>query len=360
MPNTFEKIYYHNDLGWTGQQPHTYAFNHYTSSEDESLKAVSFYTTADNVGYTVNIYRQFQNGALGQLATTVSGTITHEGFHTVDLLSVVPLLQGQDFYVELRTSNSQQANDGNTNVSVVTGGSADPWVTTTALPGESFFSDNGTSWTDLQTVDTSANFAINALTVAVPAPCTWAVNTDGKWSTPGNWTGGVPSGPGTTARFLGATPAAVNVDSPVTVGRIFLDVGTAGTNYTLSGTTITLDNTGGVGIGALIDVVSGSHTISSPIILNDDATIAGSGTLNLSGGITGNHTLTVLGNLTASIIQVDTLTIGGTGATAVPEPSAFALIGIGAGGMIAFTWRKRKSRPISSPHRPKQESQISG
>jgi hypothetical protein len=81
------------------------------------LKAISFDTTDDNVGYTVNIYTQFQNGALGQLATTVSGTMAHEGFHTIDLLSLVPLPQGQDFYIELQTSNGQQANDGNTNPS---------------------------------------------------------------------------------------------------------------------------------------------------------------------------------------------------------------------------------------------------
>ncbi len=176
VPNTFQEIYYHNDLGWTGQQPHAYAFNHFTSNEDGSLTAVSFYTTDDNVGYTVNIYKQFQNGVLGQLATTTSGTIAHEGFHTVDLPSLVPLPQGQDFYIELQTSNGQQANDGNTNVSVVTGGNADPWVTTTALPGESFFSDNGTNWSDLQNVDASANFAIDGLTIAgVPEPSSVAL-----------------------------------------------------------------------------------------------------------------------------------------------------------------------------------------
>ena len=100
--------------------------------------------------------------------------MAHEGFHTIDLPSLVPLTQGQDFYIELQTSNGQQANDGNTNVTVVTGGSADPWVTTTALAGESFFSDNGMNWTDLQTVDASANFAINGLTI-VPEPSSLAL-----------------------------------------------------------------------------------------------------------------------------------------------------------------------------------------
>jgi C1A family cysteine protease len=176
VPNSYQEVYYHNDLGWTGQQPHAYAFNHFTADKSGSLKSVSFYTTDDNVGYTVKIFRKYQNGALSELASTASGTQTHEGFHTVDLTSLVPLAQGQDFYIELQTSNGQQAHDGNTDVTVVTGGTADPYVTTAALAGESFFSDNGVNWTDLQTVNTSANFAINGLTI-VPEPSSLALLT---------------------------------------------------------------------------------------------------------------------------------------------------------------------------------------
>jgi hypothetical protein len=176
VANTFQHVYYHNDLGWTGQQSHTYAFNHFTASQDGLLKAVSFYTTEDNVDYSVSIFTRFDDGTLSELATTASGAIAHEGLHTIDLPSLVSLANGQDFYIELRTSNGQQACDGNTNVTVVTGGSVDPFVQTTALPGESFFSDDGVSWTDLQTVNQSANFAINGLTIqAVPEPSACAM-----------------------------------------------------------------------------------------------------------------------------------------------------------------------------------------
>jgi len=90
----------------------------------------------------------------------------------------VPLVQGQDFYIELQTSNGQQADDGDTSLRQLLDfqnvtGDAD----TTSLPGESYYSDNGTSWTDLYSVDGthSENFAIDGLTVAAPEPSSLAL-----------------------------------------------------------------------------------------------------------------------------------------------------------------------------------------
>jgi lysophospholipase L1-like esterase len=178
--------------------------------------------------------------------------------------------------------------------------------------------------------------------IAVPTPSTWESNADGIWSSPGNWSTGVPSGPGATARFVGASPATVNVDCPVTVGQIVLDAGAAETNYTISGCAITLDNTDGTDGEALIDAESGVHTISAPIVLGDDATIAGSGALILSGGIAGNHALTVLTDVMATSIQVDSLTIGAMGVTAVPEPGSLALL-LTMAACGAFLWRRREA-----------------
>ena len=113
---------------------------------------------------------------LGQLATTVTGTEAFEGFHTIDLLSLVSLSQGQDFYIELQTSNGKQANDGNILKLQLLDINLPGYANTSAQPDESFFSDNGTNWTDLQTVDASANFAIDGLTiVTVPEPASLAM-----------------------------------------------------------------------------------------------------------------------------------------------------------------------------------------
>jgi autotransporter-associated beta strand protein len=328
VPNTFQKIYYHNDFGWTDQQPHAYAFNHFTASQTAALKSVSFYTTDNNVGYTVKIYKQLQNGVLGQLAATVSGTQSFQGFHTIDLLGQVSLLQGQDFYIELQTSNGYQANDGNVlKQRLLDFQNATGYAYTTALPGESFFSDNGTSWSDLQTVDTSANFAINGLTVAAPA---WkGGNAAGptRWDLSANWnpTTAVPNGPGVTVSF-GSQPAAntiVDMNSAgKTVGNLIFTGPTNTTIQSSGGFSLTLDNNGQL---STVDV-AGNHTIAAALILNNDAQIAGGGTLTLSAGISGVHDLSVLGNAIASSIQVATLNIesGATLATGNASDSAYA------------------------------------
>jgi hypothetical protein len=141
-----------------------------------------------------------------------------------------------------------------------------------------------------------------------------------------------------------------------TVGTITFSAYASTTIQSSGGFALTLDNNGSV---STIDV-AGSHTISAPVVLNNDAIISGTGTLNLSGGITGSHDLEVDINLTATSILVDTLTIG-SGATvtiqaipggplamddnlsSVPEPSTLVLLGIGAIGLLAYGWRKRRA-----------------
>jgi len=198
---------------------------------------------------------------------------------------------------------------------------------------------------------------INAL---VPSTTDWkggsSVATD--WKVAANWNpnNSVPNGSGTKVSF-GYQPAANNVvdmnSQGQTVGKITFFANTSTTIQSTAGFALTLDNNGSV---STINV-AGNHTISARVILNNDATISGTGMLNLSGGITGSHVLEVDNNLIATSIQVDTLTIG-SGATvtiqaipggplsgtitAVPEPSTLALLAA-AFLLLAYSWaRKRK------------------
>ena len=168
----------------------------------------------------------------------------------------------------------------------------------------------------------------------------WKGGSSTDWASAANWDSTtVPNGAGTIERF--GDHDSINVVDMIshgqTVGSINFAATTSTTIRSSGGYSLTLDNNGQP---SLIDV-AGNQTISAPVVLDNDATIFGPGTLNLSGGITGNHALTVLGNLTATSIQVDTLNIGNTGTPhTVPEPSTIALLLTATlGGLLI--WRRR-------------------
>jgi probable HAF family extracellular repeat protein len=181
-----------------------------------------------------------------------------------------------------------------------------------------------------------------------------------SWDLTANWNtiDGAIKGAGLYVGFGNQDIANSVVDlgtSGKTVAGITFYSATSTTIQSTGGFALTLDNNGRV---STIDV-AGTHTISALVVLNNDATISGTGTLNLSGGITGSHVLEVDNNLTATSIQVDTLTIG-SGATvtiqaipggplalsdnlsSVPEPSTVILLGIGAISLLAYAWRRRQ------------------
>jgi hypothetical protein len=168
---------------------------------------------------------------------------------------------------------------------------------------------------------------------SVPNPgyLTWQGGNDtglANWGLTTNWAGSdIPDGPGKKARF--GNQIAVNnmVDmgsSGRTLGEISFTNGTSTTIESSCGYSLTLDNNGQP---STINVAS-SHTISAPVILNNDVILSGNGTLNLTVGISGPYTLTVTdGTLSASSIVVDTLTIGKSATLqAVPEPCTLLLL----------------------------------
>lgn len=186
-----------------------------------------------------------------------------------------------------------------------------------------------------------------------PPPISWKGGNDDTstaWGVGNNWsTGYVPDGSGANVKF-GTQPANCPIVDMVTIGRtvgnITFSATTCTTIRSTYGFALTLDNNSTPSTFE----VAGSHTISARVIINNDTTISGSGILNLSGGISGKHTLTILGNLTAASIQIDTLTVGSTGATAVPEPSTILLFGVGAFGLLVWAWRRKPTRPTHGPY----------
>jgi len=108
-----------------------------------------------------------------------------------------------------------------------------------------------------------------AFVPSFPASKPWSIDSNGNWSTAGNWTAGTPNSAGAEATFGGVItqPRTVTIDVPVTIGRIdFENINV----YTVAGTSaLTFDASG----EARINVRSGSHTISAPVTLLDHAVI---------------------------------------------------------------------------------------
>ena len=151
-------------------------FNAFTADADEQLTDVSFYTTEDNVTYTVRVYDRFEGGALLDELTSATGTIEHTGYHTVAMDTIVALAGGDDFYVEVELSNATHAYDQTSRVPVLLGDKPRPVtdgrIVSDAEPGQSYYFD-GAAWLDLfdfeiidpdlGDVSGSANFCIQGL-----------------------------------------------------------------------------------------------------------------------------------------------------------------------------------------------------
>ncbi len=167
LDDEIKGAYQHDDfgsVGWYTANPH-YALNYFETQGSRPVGAVGFYTYADSADYDVRIYDTF-SGALGcsDLLAEMTGTIDYQGWHVVDLESDLHL-PDEDFAVYLYLDNAGYYQ---------TLECTDPgYCTSTSEAGQSYYSFDGSSWSDLYDLESTANFSIKAY--AVPEPATMAL-----------------------------------------------------------------------------------------------------------------------------------------------------------------------------------------
>ncbi len=164
MPTEPDNVYYHDYHGWRDTlQTATSALNVFTARSPEMLTAVSFFTAADSARYTVRVCDGFDGTSPGATLSEVRGTAGYNGLHTVELEEPVYLDGGQEFCIRLDLDEGGQPYDCTSDVPVLLGAQYRTIVESSASPGESFFL-SAVGWTDLTTVDSTANFCMKAHT----------------------------------------------------------------------------------------------------------------------------------------------------------------------------------------------------
>ena len=168
--NTVNSVLYHDPDGDVVELNTPYSLNAYQNGAvAQLLKSLGFYTQADGASYDVRVYGTFSGGVPSNLLGETTGTIASAGFHVVDLSSTLLLNPNATFYVELALTN------GGSYPQAIDYAESGYTSTKMASLGESYYSFDGTSWTDLASWDNTADFSVNAYLVSVPEPGTFAL-----------------------------------------------------------------------------------------------------------------------------------------------------------------------------------------
>jgi C1A family cysteine protease len=161
----------------SGNSSTAYGANVFTANSTGTLNAVSFWAPVEDTQYTAQVYVNPSNPSIptsGTLMSTVSGTASNAGFsyagyYTESLSTTVPLTKGEKFAVVVKFTTP--GDNDPVPVQYKEAGYDDN--APNAIPGQSFYSLDGTSWNDLATAYGAGNAYvanIHAFASSSPSP----------------------------------------------------------------------------------------------------------------------------------------------------------------------------------------------
>ena len=138
-----------------------YISNIFTAETNEQLEAVSFYTTDVGTEYEISVYTDVNDNDPVSGKLVYSGQTGREeycGYHTVELTNAVALKKGTKFSVVVKLQNPDYAYPIATEGSIFIDSNYQPQYMGNG--GESYYSADGKSWTDIVELGKHAiNFA---------------------------------------------------------------------------------------------------------------------------------------------------------------------------------------------------------
>jgi hypothetical protein len=161
----------------SGNSSTAYGANVFTADSTGTLNAVSFWAPVEDTQYTAQVYvnpTNSSNPTSGTLMSTISGTASNAGFsyagyYTESLSTTVPLTKGEKFAVVVKFTTP--GDNDPVPVQYKEAGYDDN--APNAIPGQSFYSLDGTSWNDLATAYGAGNAYvanIHAFASSSPSP----------------------------------------------------------------------------------------------------------------------------------------------------------------------------------------------
>ncbi|WP_027179689.1 lectin like domain-containing protein [Maridesulfovibrio bastinii] len=166
--NEFQYLYdYLGKTAYTYSDHTTPLFisNIFTAEKDHFLKKALIFDVEPENKYTIYIYKNVtdnkpMSGSLAYKSNIFS--FTASGVYTVDLSKTVPVKKGEKFSIVLKTVSETKPNYYALEYPIQ--GYA---TQMTASAGQSFYSTDGTNWTDISKVYTNTNICLRV--IAVPA-----------------------------------------------------------------------------------------------------------------------------------------------------------------------------------------------